>query len=308
MCYSVMLVTRYQQYLRETGAEMDVDQFEEIFGMRAADPGVRILRGVERWFDRPESPAAQRVHALITAFNHAQVTRLEQTLFAQRKRLVDAQRQLAIKPTRKAAEDQRIATAKMEQALLTLPLYQGDQPGALDGRLFALRYAPVIVNENGRNRLRLARYHLRRPGDAAGVDQQRKGLYNARRDNLQGYWRGQYGHTHAIALMDSFFEYVVRDGRSVELHFRPASGSTMLVACLHADWRGADGAHVPSFAVITDDPPPEVAAAGHDRCPINLTPEAAQRWLTPAGRSHQELQAILDERQKPYYENAVMAA
>ena len=308
MCYSAMLVTRYQQYLRETGAEMDFEQFEEIFGMRVTDPGVRILRAVERWFDAAQSSPAQRVQALIASHNAAQVTQLQQAIFAQRKRLADAQRQLAVKPTKKAAEDQRIATSKVEKAMLALSLHQGTQAGPLDGRVFALRFAPIVMNIGGRNVVRLARYHLRRPGDLPTVDQEKKGLYNARRDNLQHYWRGQYGHTHAIALMDSFFEYVQRDGRSVELHFRPSGGDAMQVACLYADWRGADGTHLPCFAVITDEPPAEVAAAGHDRCPINLTPAAAQRWLTPAGRSHQELQAILDDRQRPFYENAVMAA
>jgi putative SOS response-associated peptidase YedK len=308
MCYSAMLAASYQQYLRDTSAEIDYEQFEKVFRMRVSDPGMRIMRGVERWFDQPQSPAAQRIHALISAFNQAQVTELTQGLFAQRQRLAEAKRQMAVKPTKKAAEAQRIAASKIDKALLTLPLHQGTGPGLLDGRIFALRYAPVVVHENGRNLIRLARYHLRRPGDAPRVDQERKGLYNARRDSLPDYWRGQYGHTHAIAVMDSFFEHVSRSGRSVELHFRPNTGVSMLVACLYADWRGADGEHLPSFAVITDNPPPEVAAAGHDRCPINLTPEAAQTWLTPSGRSHQALQAVLDERQRPYYENAVLAA
>lgn len=34
------------------------------------------------------------------------------------------------------------------------------------------------------------------------------------------------------------------------------------------------------FTIITDDPPPEVAAAGHDRCPIMLSVDGAQRWLS----------------------------
>jgi hypothetical protein len=49
--------------------------------------------------------------------------------------------------------------------------------------------------------------------------------------------------------------------------------------------------------------PPEIAAAGHDRVPINLTWDAALHWLTPEGRSDAELQALLDERQRPFYEH-----
>ena len=63
-----------------------------------------------------------------------------------------------------------------------------------------------------------------------------------------------------------------------------------------------------SFAAITDEPPAEVAAAGHDRMIINLKPEHLDAWLRPEGKSLEELQAILSDRQTPYYEHEVMAA
>ena len=63
-----------------------------------------------------------------------------------------------------------------------------------------------------------------------------------------------------------------------------------------------------SFALITDDPPAEVAAAGHNRCPINLTRDAAEKWLTPQGRTQTELLQVLEQRQTPYYEHMLAAA
>ena len=59
---------------------------------------------------------------------------------------------------------------------------------------------------------------------------------------------------------------------------------------------------------ITDEPPPEVAAAGHDRMIVNLRPEHIAARLTPEGRSLQELQGILSDRQAPYYQHEVLAA
>ena len=53
---------------------------------------------------------------------------------------------------------------------------------------------------------------------------------------------------------------------------------------------------------------PFIAAAGHDRMIINLKPEHLDAWLSPKGRSLDELQAILSDRQTPYYEHEVMAA
>lgn len=35
-------------------------------------------------------------------------------------------------------------------------------------------------------------------------------LYNARRDNLTGFWKNVYAHTHAIVVADGFLEHVDR--------------------------------------------------------------------------------------------------
>ena len=62
----------------------------------------------------------------------------------------------------------------------------------------------------------------------------------------------------------------------------------MLVACLWSRWTPPAGSDEPdlwSFAAVTDDPPPEVAAAGHDRCIVQLRPENVEAWLTPQGRT-----------------------
>jgi hypothetical protein len=41
---------------------------------------------------------------------------------------------------------------------------------------------------------------------------------------------------------------------------------------------------------------------------INLKPEHLDAWLLPAGRSLDDLQKILADRQMPNYEHEVMAA
>ena len=49
----IRIQAAYAKYLRETGAQMDVDQFVEIFGARVSDSSIRIPRAVEHWFDEP---------------------------------------------------------------------------------------------------------------------------------------------------------------------------------------------------------------------------------------------------------------
>ena len=63
-----------------------------------------------------------------------------------------------------------------------------------------------------------------------------------------------------------------------------------------------------SFAAITDDPEPEVAAAGHDRTIINIKPEHVDAWLNPERTNLAAQYAILDDRARPYYEHRWMLA
>jgi putative SOS response-associated peptidase YedK len=309
MCYSAQIQSAYMKYLRETGAEMDIDQFAEIFGARLSDPGIRIPRAVERWFDEPKTDAERKIKALIDEYRSTEVAKLEREIFAQRKRLADAERVLAAKPTKAAAESKRIATNKIESAMTRLERLKATKPHVAEARIFPLHYAPIIMQDGAQRMMRLARYHCRKPGEPEFIDRKLPGLYNARRDSLGKYWRDQFGATHGVMLAESFFENVDRNGKNEVLHFIPKPAGTMLIACLVAKWLDPKGG-IPllSFAAITDEPPAEVAAAGHDRMIINLKPEHLGAWLAPEGRSLDELQAILSDRQTPYYEHEVMAA
>ena len=309
MCYSAQIQAAYMKYLRETGAQMDIDQFVEIFGARVSDSTIRIPRAVERWFDEPASDTERRIKAFIDEHRAAETSKLERELFAQRKRLADAERTMASKPTKAAAESKRIAGNKIEQAMTRLERLKATRPHVAEARIFPMHYAPIVLQEGNRRLMRLARYHCRKPGEAALIDRKLPGLYNARRDSLGKYWSEQFGVTHAVMAVESFFENVERDGRNLVLHFVPRPANTMLIACLCATWQDPKGGRpLLSFAAITDDPPAEVAAAGHDRMIINLKPEHLDAWLSPVGRSLDELQAILSDRQAAYYEHEVLAA
>jgi putative SOS response-associated peptidase YedK len=81
----------------------------------------------------------------------------------------------------------------------------------------------------------------------------------------------------------------------------------MLVACLWSHWHEANAPDLLSFAAITDAPPPEVAAAGHDRCIVPIKPEHLDAWLYPDRTNLSAQQAILDDRARPYYEHRLAA-
>jgi putative SOS response-associated peptidase YedK len=309
MCYSAQLQAAYMKYLRATGAEMDIDQFVEIFGARVSDSSIRIPRAIERWFDEPKNDKERQIKRLIDEYRAAEMTKLEREVFVQKKRLTDAERTLASKPTKAAAESQRIATDKIEKSITRLDRLKATKPHPAEARIFPLHYAPIVMQVGDKRLMRLARYHCRKPGEAALVDRKLPGLYNARRDSLGKYWKTLFGAHHAVMLVDSFFENVQREGKNQVLHFVPRPADTMLIACLYAEWKDAQGGlPLLSFAAITDGPPAEVAAAGHDRMIINLKPEHLDAWLRPEGRKLEELETILGDRQAPYYEHEVMAA
>ena len=62
-----------------------------------------------------------------------------------------------------------------------------------------------------------------------------------------------------------------------------------------------------SFAAITDEPPPEVAGAGHDRCVIPIKDTNLRTWLEPERSDANALYAVLDDRERPYYEHQLAA-
>jgi Uncharacterized conserved protein len=94
---------------------------------------------------------------------------------------------------------------------------------------------------------------------------------------------------------------------NVVLEFKPQPAQDMLVACLWSHWQAPGKPDLLSFAAITDEPPPEIAAAGHDRCIIPIKPEHIDAWLCPDPNNLAAQYAILDDRHRPYYEHRMAA-
>ena len=94
---------------------------------------------------------------------------------------------------------------------------------------------------------------------------------------------------------------------NVVLEFRPDADEPMLVACLWSHWTGAGQPDLLSFAAITDEPPPEVSAAGHDRCIVPIKSSNVEAWLSPSQGDLQRQYEILDDRERPYYAHRLAA-
>jgi putative SOS response-associated peptidase YedK len=309
MCYSAQIKADYTRFVRTFGAYISIRDFFDIYWRRAhEDTKLKIPKVMDAMFAAPSDEHEREIAALIGEHNTAEAARVEQELFKQRKRLADAERTLGTKTTKAATESKRIATDKVQWCLGKLAALRRTDPNDEDGRIFPGWYAPVIVMEQGRRNVKPMRYQCRPSGKPAFYDAKFPGTYNARRDNLDGgFWKDVFGHSHGILVVSRFFENVQRDGKNVVLEFNPRTGEDMLVACLWSRWTAPGEPDLLSFAAITDEPPAEVAAAGHDRCIVPIKPEHVDAWLNPDLDNLAASYAILDDRERPYYEHRLAA-
>jgi putative SOS response-associated peptidase YedK len=315
MCYSAQIRADYRDYVRMFGAQLSIKDFVKVFYGRQ-DAKLKIPKAMEAAFERGEvTPEELEIKRLIETFKADRAMALEQELFAQRKRLADAERTLQTKRTKAALESQRIATSKISKARLDLDDLRRTELLDRDSRIFPGVYAPVMVVRDGQRVVLPMRYQCRPAGKPADYDIKFPGTYNARRENLEGFWRGQFGYTHGILLVDTFYENVKRHDmehrplapdekpENVVLQFTPNPPELMYIACLWSHWTRSGEPELLSFAAITDVPPQEVADAGHDRMIIRIKPEHVDAWLSPDPNNLKALYDIFDDRTPAFYEH-----
>jgi len=307
MCYSALIEADYRKLERTYGAALDLAAFTQLWLRENAPRRPKTPKALDDAF-RAAGPAA--ITQELAEWDRDQRQQWEAELFAQARRLADAERKLEAKPTKAAANEARIAGKKVQQLKGWLADLGRQAPKPRDSRIYPGMYAPVIVAEDGQRVIRPMRYQCRPAGKPAAYDAKYPGTYNARRDNLEGFWKGQFGRTHGLLVASRFYENVEGpDGLNHVLEFEPRTGEPMLIACLWSHWVDPAGQapDLLSFAAITDDPEPEVAAAGHDRTIINIKPEHVDAWLNPTGGDLAGLYAIFDDKQHPFYEHRLAA-
>jgi putative SOS response-associated peptidase YedK len=307
MCNSAEVEQGWLKFRSVTGADIGIHEFFRTYMKRQRGLPFRMPKMLDRWFDDESGGQAEAIRVLIAEWNAAQEMHFEMDVFANRKRVADAQRSLQSNVTKKARADVHIGNSKLKQSVRKLDDLKRTDIQPADGRFFPGWYAPVVIVEQGERVVKPMRYQCRPEGKPACYDTKYPGTHIARRDNLEGYWKGQFGHTHGLIMVRKFYENVERDGKNAVLEFTPNSTEDMIVACLYSYWTGKDGEYLWSFAVIEDEPPAEVAATGHDRCIIPIKPEHIEAWLNPDPADLDAQYAILDDRERPYYVHRLAA-
>ncbi|MDR3608389.1 MAG: SOS response-associated peptidase family protein [Oligoflexia bacterium] len=308
MCYSAMVL----QHLKSLGyrfkARIQTDLFEELYQRRSAGEKLKIPRAMDYNFTTPSELPSVEVANYIHSYLRRLGSELEQELFAQKTRLAEAERKFKEKKTKTAEKEIGIAGRKIEALKNRLEKLRSNSEQPDDSRIYALQYAPVIVWENGERVIKPMRYLCRPAGFPESFDRDYPGCYNARRDSLKNFWKNQYGRNHAILVISSFFENVKdSQGQNRVVQFKPKGFDQMIIPCVWDRWSEKGQPDLYSFALITDDPPKEVRDAGHDRCPIFIKESNIDSWLRPETVSEATLEKILADREKPFYEHAMVA-
>ena len=346
MCYSAQVYADWKKFTCMFGARMSVEEFYKTFWTRndeleddngdesaasakpaTARSNIIIPKALELAFAHPTNDRERDIQTLIDAHTAVEATAIEQKLFAQRMRLVEAERNIAEreaagrKVTKQLLNEVRVATNKMGQAKRWLTdLHRTDLEPA-DSRIYPGWYCPVMVVENGELVVIPMRYQCRPNGHPAFYDVKFPATYNARRDNLEGHmWGDVFGYSHGVIIASKFFENVKRHRfeqrelradekeENMVIEFKPDGLDEMFVACLWSRWRSPGQPDLLSFAAVTDEPPPEVVAAGHDRCIVPLKFENIDAWLHPDPSNRAAMYAILDDRERPFYEHRLALA
>ncbi len=321
-----MVKQRLKSLGLEFNARIDLGLFADLFDRRLSGEKIRVRRGMELSFRHPATPEESRIWKSIETFAQREVADAEKLLFTQKKRLADAERALATKHTKTAKKEVVVAQRQIARLFSKLQQLQSTDFTADTQRIFPFDWAPVIISRAGERVIVPMRYHLRPPGMKPDFDRKYPGCYNARRDSLNGFWKNQFGQNHGIIVLTSFFENVNRHDlekrplgagekeENVVIQFKPRGFDEMVIPIIWDHSPGHAPGQIPghiddpafdSFALITDEPPPEVLATGHDRCPIFLKPSNIDAWLNPAGKSDAQLFALLDDKEKPFYEHAI---
>jgi putative SOS response-associated peptidase YedK len=319
MCYSALVRQDLHEIARRFGAEIAYEMFAQLFRRRLDDEGIKIARALEQNFLHPQNELEQQIKADIDTFRARRVADWEKDLFVQKKRLADAERSLTVRETRKAREDIRIATKKIETNRTRLTDVRRITLVEEDSRIFPMTYVPIVANIGGRLQVAPMRYTCRLAGKPASYDVSFPGTYIARRDSLDGFWNEVYGRKHAVMIISGFFENVpkhlyehrvLQPGEkptNIVLQFNPRPAIEMYAACIWDHWRAPSAPDLWSFAAISDEPPPEIAATGHQRCLVPLKEGNVAEWLAPQRLSRARLQAILGDREAPYFEHRIAA-
>ena len=166
MCYSAQIKADFHHFVREWGAVVSMKRFVELFWEKRQDgQWTKIPKAIREAFRRPEGEEGFALAKLVAEADREQAERYQAELSAQTARLGKAEAVLAgSRPTKRAADDQRIATNKIKAGQRNLDDLQRTELVDRDSRIYPDSYATVMIENEGQRIVVPMRYQCRLPG------------------------------------------------------------------------------------------------------------------------------------------------
>lgn len=302
MCYSALVDRELRKAEKEYEATINDESFRDLYCMRELDTSIKIPDGMEQSFIEHGGSTGKLIKQSVDRYRRAEQIALNDEAQVLRQEIEALESTIALKPTKTAQNKLGVLNRKLTK--INNKIESPNSTG--DYRIYPYYFAPVIIQNDRRREIVPMRYRIL-PRTGVEVPNQYN-VFNARRDSLTTAknWKPLFGKKHAIFPFIRFFEWVEREGKKVELSFSPDYES-MWAACLYEEYQHPELGLIRSFAMVTDEPPKEIAQTGHDRCPVFLREDLISDWLTPKKKTLEELVALLSEKQPAYYSHAMAA-
>ncbi|BFI96227.1 MAG: hypothetical protein RSP_17370 [Rhodanobacter sp.] len=324
MCYSAEVVADFRSY-RRYGGTLDLKAFVDLFFQQGKKGTFTKLvpKAVRDAFDLATGQDELDAKAAVIQAYRNVILHYEEIIVEQTERLLKAKEKLAKKRTKSAENEARVAQNKIDDANMRIEQAQ-EAATEHDGftRVWPGHFCPLLIRdpETGERKVVPARYRCRLVGWTEADEKKKPGTYNARMDSLKTAWRGIFGYFHGVVVARRFFESVLlhdnqqralapgEKEQNIEIVFSPEPQQEMLLACLYryVEPEGGEGGYY-TFAAVTRDPPPEVLAAGHNRCVIPLRPENVDAWLDPDPKNLSAQFAILEDPIDAFYQHQIVS-
>lgn len=313
--YSATVWTDPKLYAEHFQGHIDLNAFHESFRRRAAGDRVAIPTEVDQAFLETQELELEPIRDLVIRHRLAQIRTADEEIASQVARLADAQRCLGSNEAKAAGHSTRMSTHKIAAARRRRASLAQNVDGCQLGRMFPGSFVPIVTVQDGQTLIRPMRYQCRPSNVERRMESLLESPHHARKDSLQGRWRSEFGHTHGVIAVESFFEAValhrLRNRQLVkgeglaalELEFFPSPRQTLYIACLWSHWQRPGRPDLLSFATIVDRAPEQVQAAGQDICPMVIKQENVNAWLNPDPTDLAASFAILDDRPEISYDH-----
>lgn len=305
MCYSALIKAELKDLEKLFGVKIDWSSFEEAYNIRSQYQYAQIPSGLDSYIiQNAETPLQKRLAKMAKAHYKEEIEKTTIKLKKFEQDVKDFEEK--IKKGSKAKDLDEKLRKRRETVQKQKDKIESCKNIEESGvpRIFPNYYAPVIVSDVKDKSIRLMRYHIC-PKNGTELNTFKYNLFNARKDRLieSKMWKPIFGKQHAIFPFLRFYENVEgEDGKSKTIYFTPKDQEIMWSAAIFEEAKLKEGL-LRSFAAITDEPPPEVSAAGHDRCPIFLAEENFDLWLDPKNMTQEELVILLSSVVPTYFEH-----